>query len=177
MKNSKQVLSNTIHSILFGKNNKVWIGTSNAGLSCYDLSTQSFSDYTAGNGRLTNNMIYSITEDNRGNVWIGTAQGLNCINPTNPKTSFYTEQDGLPHATINGIEIDEKDHIWLSTNFGLSHFLSQEKQFINYFMSDGLVNNEFPEVPISGQHREKCISEEVTEFLISVYSKELNILY
>lgn len=143
MKNSKQVLSNTIHSILFGKNNKVWIGTSNAGLSCYDLSTQSFSDYTAGNGRLTNNMIYSITEDNRGNVWIGTAQGLNCINPTNPKTSFYTEQDGLPHATINGIEIDEKDNIWLSTNFGLSHFLSQEKQFINYFMSDGLVNNEF----------------------------------
>lgn len=143
MRSGGQVLSNTIHSILFSGNNKVWIGTSNAGLSCYDLSSQTFSDFTVGNGRLTNNMIYSITEGRDGNIWVGTAQGLNCIRPADLTTSFYTEQDGLPHATINGIEIDEKGNVWLSTNFGLSHFLPQEKQFVNYFMSDGLVNNEF----------------------------------
>lgn len=143
MQSNGQILSNTIHAILFSKNNKVWIGTSNAGLSCYDLSTQKFSDFTVGNGRLTNNVIYSLTEDNAGNIWVGTAQGLNSIDPADFKTSFYTEQDGLPHATINGIEIDEKGNIWLSTNFGLSHFLPHEKQFVNYFMPDGLVNNEF----------------------------------
>ena len=143
MKSKGQILSNTIHTITFGKNHKVWIGTSGAGLSCYDLLKHSFTDYTFENGKLTSNMIYSVAEDKAGNIWVGTAQGFNCIDTVHHKIDFYTERDGLPHATINGIEIDNKGDLWLSTNLGLSHFRVKDKAFTNYFHSDGIVSNEF----------------------------------
>ena len=107
------------------------------------MSNGSFEDYTAENGKLSNNNIFALKVDHRGGVWIGTNWGLNYINPNTGKILQYTEKDGLPNAAISGIEIDAQNHLWISTYYGLSHYNPQRNKFTNYYTSDGLVNNEF----------------------------------
>ena len=142
MKSKNQILSNSVNAIAIDSN-YIWIGTSVAGLSRYDMSNGSFEDYTAENGKLSNNNIFALKVDHRGGVWIGTNWGLNYINPNTGKILQYTEKDGLPNAAISGIEIDAQNHLWISTYYGLSHYNPQRNKFTNYYTSDGLVNNEF----------------------------------
>lgn len=143
MKTENQLLSNSIHTITFGKNDKVWIGTSGAGLSCYDLNKKTFTDYTSENKKLNNNNIFSVAEDNSGNLWVGTSQGLNYIDLNTGNTTYYSEQNGLPNASINAIEVGENGDLWISTSLGLSHLSAKTKKFTNYYLSDGLINDEF----------------------------------
>lgn len=143
MKTKNQILSNSIHTITFGKDGCAWIGTSGAGLSCYNRKTNSFVDYSFNNKRLNNNNIYSVKQDMQGNIWVGTAQGLSVIDAKTDQISCYTEKDGLPSASINGLEVDKDGNLWISTCSGLSLFDVSKKTFTNYSISDGLINNEF----------------------------------
>jgi len=143
LKTSNQILSNTIHTILFGKDHLVWIGTSGAGLSCYNQLTNTFSDYTFENGKISNNSIYSVEEDRFGNIWVGTKNGLNFINKKSGQTTCYTEMDGLSNSSVYGIEIDKNNNLWISTCLGLSYFDVQTKAFSKYYISDGLINEEY----------------------------------
>lgn len=142
MKNKGQLLSNSVNAIAVYKD-KVWMGTSVAGLSCYNMKTDSFEDYTVENGKLSNNNIFALSTDRSGGIWVGTNWGLNYINPLSGKSIQYTESEGLPNAAISGIEIDKHQNIWISTFYGLSHYNAKTGQFTNYYTTDGLVNNEF----------------------------------
>src|SRR5690606_5019406 len=42
-----------------------------------------------------------------------------------------------------GVESDNKGHIWVSTNYGISEFNPETSLFKNYSQNDGLQNNEF----------------------------------
>lgn len=142
MKNSGQILDNTIQSILFDREGNTWIGTSEAGLSCYNPKNKKFTDYTVANGKLSSNTIFTITEDPSGQIWVGTKQGLNLLKH-NGETVVYMEKDGLPNETVYGIETDKSGNLWLSTCFGMSNFIIKEKKFYNYYATDGINNNEF----------------------------------
>ncbi|MCD7973832.1 MAG: response regulator [Candidatus Azobacteroides sp.] len=143
LKSADQILGNTIHTILFGKNEKVWIGTSINGLSCFNRKNNTFTDYTQQNGMLNSNNIYSVAEDKDGNIWVGTKAGLNFINVLTGKTTFYTEADGLSNTSVYGLEIDKEGNLWMSTGRGLSNFNVQTGHFTNYYTNDGLINDEF----------------------------------
>lgn len=143
LKSGNQLLSNTIHTILFGKNNRVWLGTSTNGLSRLDRETNTFTDYSLNNGMLNSNNIYAVAEDKNGNLWVGTKAGLNYIDLKAGKTTFYTEAAGLCNASVCGIEIDREDNLWISTERGLSNFNVTTNHFTNYYANDGLINDEF----------------------------------
>jgi signal transduction histidine kinase/ligand-binding sensor domain-containing protein/DNA-binding response OmpR family regulator len=143
LKKQNQLLSNTIHTICFGRNHSVWIGTSSAGLSRYNLQHHTFDDFNAENGRLLNNNIYAVVEDSAGNVWVGTKQGLHCIDLRCDTTHFYTEADGLANASVCGIEIDRYNNLWISTSRGMSHYDVATSLFTNYYTSNGLHVCEF----------------------------------
>ena len=142
MKSGNQILSNSVNAIDID-GHYLWIGTSIAGVSRYDMITGTFEDYTAENGKLSNNNIFALKTDHRGGVWIGTNWGLNYINSATGQTQQYTEDDGLANAAISGIVIDSNKHLWISTYYGLSHYNTQSGKFTNYYTSDGLINNEF----------------------------------
>lgn len=144
MVGSGQILGNSIHAVFFDAGNHVWLGTSEAGLSRYDLSDGSFTDYNVANGRLSDNSVYSIAQDGQGQIWVGTKSGLNRIDlKSGGKPTVFTTADGLANETIYGIEIDGKGNFWMSTCMGLSYLDSQSGKFTSYNVSDGIVSDEF----------------------------------
>jgi signal transduction histidine kinase/ligand-binding sensor domain-containing protein/DNA-binding response OmpR family regulator len=143
LKMNNQILNNTIQTILFEKNNLVWIGTSINGLNCFDRRNNTFIDYTVANDKLTNNDINALAKDKDGNIWAGTNFGLNFIDVKSGESKAYTEKDGLSNSVIYGIEIDRDNNLWISTGKGLSNYNTVTKEFKNYYISDGLINDEF----------------------------------
>ncbi|MDR2476055.1 MAG: response regulator, partial [Bacteroidales bacterium] len=143
LKSSNQLLNNTVHTLLFDKQNRVWIATSINGLSCYNRRDQTFTDYTVENGKVSNNDVNTLALDRNGNIWAGTNFGLNFIDTHTGETTVYIEADGLSNSSVYGIEIDKNNQLWISTGKGLTKYNPDNRQFTKYFMSDGLVNDEF----------------------------------
>ncbi len=77
-------------------------------------------------------------------LWIGTkGGGLNQLDKMNGQCKHFTKADGLPNNVVYGILPDPNGAMWLSTNYGLSKFDPNIRQFQNFFAPDGLQDNEF----------------------------------
>ena len=143
MKDSGQLLGNSIHSICFDKRGNVWIGTSEAGISKLNLKTGKYTDYNTANGNLCSNNVFSIVEDRKGYIYAGTKMGITRINPSDGTAKFYTVNDGLSNDCVYGLEIDGNDNLWASTNEGLSKMNLKNGDISTYYVTDGIMSNEF----------------------------------
>jgi ligand-binding sensor domain-containing protein/signal transduction histidine kinase len=108
--------------------NGLWIGTYGGGLNKLDLpvknlTTSSKPVFAPGRAMAANNA--------------GVAHELEA------KFAHFTEEDGLANNTVYGILGDDKGHLWLSTNRGLSKFNPAAGAFKNYDVADGLQSYEF----------------------------------
>ena len=98
---------------------------------------------------LSENYVISFYEDRLGQLWIGTyGNGLNRIQYSDKKIKKsrfqrYTQEQGLCNNVIYGILEDYQNCLWLSTDYGLSRFNTQDETFRNYFVTDGLQSNQF----------------------------------
>jgi signal transduction histidine kinase/ligand-binding sensor domain-containing protein/DNA-binding response OmpR family regulator len=98
---------------------------------------------------LSENYVISLFEDIQGQLWIGTfGNGLNKLVPgkiseENTKFKHYAQQNGLCNNVIYSILEDDNYTLWLSTDYGLSHFIPDQELFRNYYVSDGLRSNQF----------------------------------
>lgn len=136
------VNNNWIASLLYTRNNKLYIGTYD-GLGCLDLEKMSFASTYKRNRLFPGNVIYTLYEDHQGDIWIGTSKGLIRLNEATEEYETYTTKDGLPNDVICAIQGDDNNHLWISTNYGISHFNPEDKSFTNYYAGDGLQGNEF----------------------------------
>jgi ligand-binding sensor domain-containing protein len=87
-------------------------------------------------------MTNCIMEDKAGKVWIGTNNGLHLMGQ-NKFTASYTVKDGLPNNIVTGVLEADDGTLWLSTTKGLSEFDPVSRSFQNYYVSDGLLSDEF----------------------------------
>ncbi|WP_083940657.1 hybrid sensor histidine kinase/response regulator transcription factor [Rudanella lutea] len=114
----------------------IWIGFENAGLFYLDPNTGQvthLSATSAGQG-LLGSTVYAIVEQPKGTIWVGTESGLNKLTlgpahrnrgtstPGPIMVAQYTEKDGLPDPSVNGILPDRQGHLWMSTLKGLVRF-------------------------------------------------------
>lgn len=79
-------------------------------------------------------------ENKKENVlFIATSSGLAevKINDLHSNPKVYGKEAGLINEGINAIVYGIDDHLWLSTNKGISMFNIKEKSFRNYSLSDG----------------------------------------
>ncbi|MBQ7678397.1 MAG: response regulator [Butyrivibrio sp.] len=60
---------------------RLWIGTNDNGLCCYDPENRGITFYTAADGAIAANAIRSIVEDAAGNLYVGTVSALTIITP------------------------------------------------------------------------------------------------
>lgn len=145
-----ELSSNIIYSIVPRSEEELWVGTRLGGLNLFNKKTNSFKvfrnnpdDYNS----ISNDDILSLHVGANNKLWIGTSFGLNLLESfkDDGKAIFknYTIKDGLPNNTIHGIVTDDSSNLWISTNFGISNFIIEEKKFNNYTESEGLQNNEF----------------------------------
>ncbi len=144
--------NNNVLVILEDSLGVLWIGTHGGGLSGMDRETGRFTRFKARQddpSGLESEKIWALHEDRRGNLWIGTQEdGLyrwTLNDRRNYRAAFrhYTQADGLPNGSINGILEDAAGNLWLSTNQGISRFDPLSETFRNLNRSSGLLSNEF----------------------------------
>ncbi|MDA3930981.1 MAG: response regulator [Prolixibacteraceae bacterium] len=149
-----------IGCILLDSKGYYWLGTRN-GLFRFPANSirnttqqsfeinqiQFFNSKTISTNPLPGDYIIALTEDKAGNIWVGTYGngvakctvdingGLFCKN--------YSQADGLSNNVIYGIQEDQNNNMWFSTDFGLSMFDTKSTTFRNFFKQDGLLNNQF----------------------------------
>lgn len=92
-----------------------------------------FTNLSTKNG-LSSNYATFITEDKQGFIWIGTGNGLNRYDGYRFKHYYHsnTDSNSLVNNSIQGIYCDKKNRLWISTEDGLSCFITATNQFINY---------------------------------------------
>lgn len=83
----------------------------------------------------------------RGNgaYYLSSYRGLYELDSRFRMSAFYNEKNGLSDNKITAVQTDSKNNLWLATFNGLSMFNPETKNFRNYFVQDGLMDQEFRE--------------------------------
>jgi len=122
----------------------IWFGTSYGGINKFNknqLNLEYFYHSPNGGGQLTNNHIFNITPLNDSILMVGTKAGLNFFNKRDGQlVDVLDRADGMLNEIIRGVVKFNKE-LWISTNYGLSHYDIQTQKLKNYVKNDGLLSN------------------------------------
>lgn len=136
--NEHSIAQDAFNSLLVDKDNIMWIGTKNKGISQLDLGGKKFETYThieGDNNTISSNQVYGITEDASGNIWVGTENGLNKLDPKRLIfKAFYHKPGNISSINQNSIFClygDNYGKIWIG------YFWMQMSKF------DPVVNTNF----------------------------------
>jgi signal transduction histidine kinase/ligand-binding sensor domain-containing protein/DNA-binding NarL/FixJ family response regulator len=114
--NTEQLQDNLIRVLLEDKDNRLWIGTENGGLSC--LKNGIFITYSPDVYPGLKNIL-AIFMDRKGTLWIGTSgKGITCLKEGIFTT--YTNKNGLASNKVHAFHEDEDGNIWIGTSEGIS---------------------------------------------------------
>ncbi len=138
-------LRSLVTSMIIDAHNRLWVGTENEGLLCYDIKTgktTSFKYNKNNRNGLSSNNINCIIEDDKQQVWIGTnGYGLNLYLPeTNEFKAFTKENNNLIDNTIVALSQTKSGKILIGTGVGLSIC----DMFDNYMISNYRFDKNFP---------------------------------
>ncbi|CAM2070778.1 Response regulator [Sulfidibacter corallicola] len=127
---------------------RLWIGTWSHGLNWFDPETGFLQRFraraTERDAGLSDDAIFALHIADERTVWVGTRHGgLNRLNPRGGSVEIYSEAQGLPNASVYGIQPDHRGHLWLSTNQGITRFDPERRTFHDYTLTDGIQGNEF----------------------------------
>ena len=136
------VNSNSVTNLYESPTHGLWIITDN-GLFLYDYNSGQISRHGYDPKKsmvFPTQDINSFYESPDGICWVGTWQGGLCrYNPQTGNIKTYNTNDGLPSMSIQGILGDEENHaLWLSTFDGISRFNTDDEQFNNFSLNDGI---------------------------------------
>ena len=116
----------------------VWYGTFAYGLIKYDIKTNKYEQFRAGNpNSISSDWVWGMREDSRGNFWVATSDGLDLYNKnTNSFTNFKKfdyifETDRFYHQIFE----DKKNNLWFCTRAGLV-FFDPDKDSVVVYQND-----------------------------------------
>lgn len=127
--------------------NNWWIGTSK-GLFCLNTTTNKhkfYSNNVSDTTSLVFNRVMDVNETAKGEIIVATTKGLSILKDPGGKgifKNFYFVK-GLSNSFIYGLLRDNKGVFWMTTNFGISVFNPETREFKSYSASDGVCINEF----------------------------------
>ena len=79
----------------------------------------------------------AITETPDGSIWVGTANGLNRFNPTDKSFKCFKHQENNTQSICNNyiqsLQVDEKGHLWIGTNGGITKIVHPTTSEIQYY--------------------------------------------
>jgi len=117
----------------------IWLGTSNMGVC--KLTESASGDIFVKNGYelkagREDHSVRSLLVSSDGNLYVGYMDGFAILSPSlDTIQEFYTTNDGLCSNFIGCIAEDDKGHIWLGSNSGISRYSRHQHLFYNYYIS------------------------------------------
>ena len=126
--------STSVRSILFDKNDNMWIGTSGQGLYCFQGTN--IIHYTKQNG-LTHDYAHVLYQDTKGIIWIGTGFGVNYIEKG--KLSNFHNVKEFCNDYIGSITEDKKGNMYFGTDRCVVQY--NRTKFRAYTQADGLASS------------------------------------
>lgn len=101
--------------------NKIWIGTSDNGVICYDPEKKKAITINKSSG-LESDFIYNITSDKNNNIWVGTGFGIHeiTLKGETPYINFYGKEQGIKgmESNQNAVFNMPNGNIWFGTTKG-----------------------------------------------------------
>jgi hypothetical protein len=145
--------SNAPHSIPLGQeviyavlastlNDNLYVGTTN-GLYVFNQKQQGSEHYALNHqeNKALNHAVEDLYETPNGTIWMATTGGLAQLEP-NGSLKIFTEKEGLPDNHVHCI-LPNNNHLWLSTDNGLSRMDIDSLKFDNLFVSETAAKNVF----------------------------------
>lgn len=138
--------SNNVRVITSDSNGNIWIGTENNGIAKLNPNNKHIEVFSTSSQkfRLVSNSIKSLNfDDEKTLLYIGTnGQGLDILDFNTQTTRTITTEQGLANNVIYGIVPDSNNHLWLSSNKGISRLSwtasDSLPEITNYYNYDGL---------------------------------------
>lgn len=134
--------STAVSCLFIDSKQKIWIGTSNNGISVIYPDGKKIpitSEGTPGS-TLSNNNIRCFEEEQNGSIWVGTYNGITVINPQSMACS-YLEHNGLSdyslhHNSVYAIYKDRQGTMWVGTYYGGVSYTSPTTELYNFYQAD-----------------------------------------
>jgi ligand-binding sensor domain-containing protein len=134
----KTIAFNSIWALYPDKQNRIWMGTWESGISVYDPYFLKFRhyQYQPGISCLSQNNVKNFQEDSKGNVWIATdGGGLNYFDRlTNTFKVFKHNPDdpkSIGSDAVLDLEMDDNGNLWIGTwGGGVNIFKGEKEGFI-----------------------------------------------
>lgn len=126
---SNSLASNFLYSVYADKDNRIWAGTAELGLSIFDPTFQTFAHIKQSNSKvnsLSNNVIWSFFDLDAQKSLVGTSVGLNVFEKEKGITNVFRHNANDPRSISNDRVWDIKsayiseDSYWLGTSSGLN---------------------------------------------------------
>jgi len=109
------IVHNLIQTMYYDEDNhKLWLGTYQ-GVSCLDIATEHFENYTVEENGLSNNVVVAIAKDAGGSLWFGTLNGLNRLDEFTGQFETYPIEDDV----VRSLELDSRGRMLVGTLDGL----------------------------------------------------------
>lgn len=120
-----KAIDNHITTMVEDRENNLWLGTKQTGVSKLNLSTESITNYKYSSLNpqgISSNNVRKIMLDQEGKLWIGTLHGINIYNPATQSFSILQNEPGNPASlsqnSVYDIFQDRQGIIWVGTYYG-----------------------------------------------------------
>jgi len=118
---ANSIAQNNIKSIYFDKNhNKLYIGTHLGGLSVYDISENTFANFTTNANQkqsISNNVVNRMAKY-KDELLLATQYGISSVNlktgEVSPDFNLIGNDKRIPKRLIWDIHVDKKDRLWIA---------------------------------------------------------------
>ncbi|MGQ1891471.1 ATP-binding protein [Thermophagus sp. OGC60D27] len=132
-----------VRDIVKDNNGHLWIAKNENGLIKYEGRDTPVKAIRTSTHGLSDNKVYCLLA--RGDsLWIGTNAGLNLFSISGDTIlRKYFEKDGLSNNIVYSLMSDSKDHLWMSTNRGITRFDPETGQFTVYLGNDFFMDDAY----------------------------------
>lgn len=101
---------------------RLWIGSSDNGLTRVDNPTAEEVQFGNGVPGLSGTEVSAIAEDRWGRIYAATPRGIDRLDPANGGMRHYSSADGLPPSPVAAMTTDREGRIWFGTALGVASF-------------------------------------------------------
>jgi signal transduction histidine kinase/CheY-like chemotaxis protein len=121
------LLDNYLWSVHVDARNRIWVGTSQAGLAVLETDRRTFRHYDTHNTPgIGSDNVWSVTSTPDGSIWFGTASaGLHRLD-TNGRISRFVPRPGdrhsMPSLEVSQLRATPKGDLWIATRDGAARW-------------------------------------------------------